>query len=292
MEFKWLKTFITAADLENFRQTAEELFISQPTVSVHIKLLEETLDVLLFERIGRRVLLTEAGRRFLPHAVAAAGSYKGGLEDLHRLKQGLAKKLTLAISPLIASSIMPVILHRYMELNQDLELEVQVLDSKDIGSAVLSGKADLGLSRMNILHPELIVSQLYEDKLLLCAPRDGRDIESGPPLDAAEILSTKRLIIHNHPEYWEGLLKELKQHLPLQTMVVSEVHVTKRFIEEGLGVSFLPVSTVRRELLEGRLLEIDFPLFPLPAARTYTVMKYQHSIQLDFLSFLKKFRLP
>jgi LysR family transcriptional repressor of citA len=54
-------------------------------------------------------------------------------------------------------------------------------------------------------------------------------------------------------------------------MEVSLVDITKRFIEEGLGISFLPESTVRRELMEGRLMEVPTPGLPLPVAATYVV---------------------
>ncbi|PLT27978.1 LysR family transcriptional regulator [Peribacillus deserti] len=292
MDLKWIQTFLTAAKNENFRQTAEELFLSQPTVSVHIKLLEKDLGMVLFERSGRRVILTEEGRRFVPHAEAILWACQNGLEDLNRFKQGLSKKLTLAISPLIAASIMPAILKKYMSLHKNIEIEVQVLESKDIAGAILAGNADLGLTRLQIKHPDLMSRTLYEDKIILVGPYDGGEPENSPPLDAEEILAQEILITHNHPEYWNELVRSLEQHIHLRTMVVSEVHVTKRFIEEGLGVSFLPISTVRRELFEGRLLEIDFSIFQLPVARTYVVMKYEHSIQKHFLDFLSKFRLP
>jgi LysR family transcriptional repressor of citA len=73
-------------------------------------------------------------------------------------------------------------------------------------------------------------------------------------------------------------------------MKVSQVHITKRFISEGLGVSFLPVSTVRRELLEGSLLEVDCHSITLPDASTYALMKYEHSRQKEFVAFISKFR--
>ncbi|MBM7694214.1 DNA-binding transcriptional LysR family regulator [Peribacillus deserti] len=187
---------------------------------------------------------------------------------------------------------MPAILHQYMAVHNDIEIEVQVLESREISGSILAGNADLGLSRLHIQHPELVIRPLYQDMVIMVVPHDGGDSESSPPLDAEEILANQILITHNHPEYWDDLLRNLRQYTRLRTMVVSEVHVTKRFIEEGLGVSFLPISTVRRELLEGRLLEVDFRLFPLPIARTYVIMKYEHSIQKHFLDFLGKFRLP
>ncbi|WP_026692967.1 LysR family transcriptional regulator [Peribacillus kribbensis] len=292
MNIKWLQTFLAAARFENFRQTAEELFLSQPTVSVHIKLLEDETGTQLFERSGRRVLLTEEGRRFLPHARGVVEAHAKGMEELDKIKQGFSRKLTLAISPLIAASIMGVILKRYMSMYPDIDIEVRVLESKDIAGEVLSGKADMGLSRLHVQHPDLTSNPLYDDPIIMVAPHDGGEDETTPPLDAEEVLSRELVITHNHPEYWEDLLRNVTRLFHIRTMVVSEVHVTKRFIEEGLGISFLPLSTVRRELFERRFLEVKFDLFQLPTARTYVIMKYPHSIQKHFLEFLKGFKLP
>ena len=112
MELKWLHTFIAAARHENFRKTAEELFISQPTVTVHIKLLEEEIGSSLFEREGRKIILTEAGKKFIPIARTMIGVYEEGKAEMDRFRQGYTQKLILAMSPLIAESIMPYVLKK------------------------------------------------------------------------------------------------------------------------------------------------------------------------------------
>jgi LysR family transcriptional regulator, repressor for citA len=291
MDLKWLRTFITAAKHENFRKTAEELFISQPTVTVQIKLLEEEIGSTLFQRDGRKVGITEDGRRFLPHAQKLLASYEAGMSDLNRYRQGYTQKLTLAISPLIAESIMPFVLKRYMNLHSEIEINVQVLDSKYIADAVLNGEVDLGLSRLHTKDSDLICRPLYDDPVVLIVPHDGKDSETAPPLDAEELLQKNYLITHNHPEYWDRLLHSVRAIVPaIRTMAVSQVHVTKRFIIEGLGISFLPSSTVRRELLEGRLLEAPCPFINLPIAKTYAILKYEHPKETQFLEFLGHFR--
>lgn len=65
MELNWLRTFIAASQTRNFRKASEQLYISQPSVSVHIKQLEKELGVALFERSNKKVALTEAGRYFV-----------------------------------------------------------------------------------------------------------------------------------------------------------------------------------------------------------------------------------
>jgi LysR family transcriptional regulator, repressor for citA len=290
MDFKWLHTFVTAAKHENFRKASEELFISQPSVTIHIKLLEDYTGVQLFERIGRKVFLTQEGRWFLPFATSLLTLHKEGMQNLQNLKHGVSRKLTLAISPVIAASIMPFIVKQYTKANPEINIDILVIESKDITSALLSGMADCGLSRLYINHPDITCTSLYEDPVVLVTAHDGWDSESSPPIDTEELLSKHRILTHNHPEYWDKLLTDVKKQFPMiRTMVVSQVHVSKRFIEEGLGISFLPVSTIRRELMEGRLLEVRSDQFELPVAHSYFVTKYNHTEGKKFFDFLSGF---
>lgn len=292
MEFQWLNTFITAADCGNFRRTAEILYISQPSVTVHIKQLEQELGIQLFDRDGKKVKLTEAGRRYLVHAKKLIEIYQGGLEDIHSFSQGYTRKFSIAISPLIADTILPYVLKSYTNKHPEVEISVKIIESVGIEEAVIREEVDIGLSCLNSLHPELISELLYRDRVMLVAPHDGRDSETAPPLDEEEVLTSNYLLTHNHPGYWDGLCRAVKTKYPkVRMMKVSQVHITKRFIVEGLGVSFLPTSTVRRELLEGRLLEVDCQTIHLPEANTYAIMKYDHSKQKEFLEFISNYRI-
>jgi LysR family transcriptional repressor of citA len=274
MDIRWLRTFVAAARYENFRHAAETLFLAQPTVTVHIKQLENILGVSLFERKGRNIALSPAGRRFLPKAAGILEMYDAGIHDLESWRQGYDRKLTLAVSPLIAASTLPWTLRRFVDRHPNIEVFVQVLESKDIAEAVNAGDADLGLSRMGTKLSGLDCQKLEEEPVVLVAPHDGGDFESSPPVDAEQLLQEQLILTHNHPEYWDELLYELRnKYRSLRTMVVSQVHITKRFIEEGLGISFLPLSSVRRELLEGRLLEVHTELIRLPTASTYLIRK-------------------
>ncbi|NRD77916.1 LysR family transcriptional regulator [Bacillus sp. BRMEA1] len=292
MDFQWLNTFITAAESGNFRRTAELLYISQPTVTVHIKQLETEVGVQLFEREGKKIKLTEAGRRYLIHARKLLEVYQSGLEDLNSFSQGYSSKLSIAISPLIAETVLPFVLKSYTMQYPEVEISVQIIESIYIEQAVLKEEVDIGLSCLSSSHPHLICELLYQDKVILVAPHDGRDAESAPPLDEEEVLTTNYLLSHNHPGYWDSLTRAVKSKYPsVRMMKVSQVHITKRFIVEGLGVSFLPTSTVRRELLEGRLLEVDCQSIYLPEANTYSIMKYNHSKQKEFLKFIANYRI-
>lgn len=292
MEFSWLTTFITAAESGNFRRTAESLFISQPSVTVHIKLLEKELGVELFLREGKRVKLTEEGRKFLVHAKRVMSAYQEGLEDLSAYTQGYSTKFSIAISPLIADTILPFVLKTYLNQHPEVEISVKIIESVDIEEAVLKEEVDIGLSCLPTNHEQLISELLFNDRVIFVASHDGRDEETAPPYDEEEILTSSYLFTHNHPAYWDSLSRVIKSKYPsVRMMKVSQVHITKRFIAEGLGVSFLPISTVRRELLEGRLVEVPCYHISLPEAHTYAIMKYEHTNQQEFLRYLSNFRI-
>src|SRR3954463_6994097 len=95
MELAWLQTFLTAAECGNFRKTAELLYISQPSVTVHIHHLEEKLGVKLFDRERQRVKLTREGRRFIIHAKRILDDCERGMDDMQSFRQRYTSKLVI-----------------------------------------------------------------------------------------------------------------------------------------------------------------------------------------------------
>ncbi|WP_019414264.1 LysR family transcriptional regulator [Paenisporosarcina sp. TG20] len=122
MELNWLKTFSMAAKTLNFRITSEQLLMSQPSVTVHIKLLEEYLGISLFERNKNRVTLTEAGKVFIEKADNLLLQFEESVQTIQSYKQGFRKNWTIAISPLLAETILPYILRTFMKQHPDLEI--------------------------------------------------------------------------------------------------------------------------------------------------------------------------
>lgn len=109
MELRQLKYFKEACELQNFSEAARVLHISQSTLSQQIKQLEDELDVLLFDRIGKRIVPTEAGLAFLPYAVRAIRDAENGkqiIRDLKGIETGvLHVGVTYSMSPLLIAAL-------------------------------------------------------------------------------------------------------------------------------------------------------------------------------------------
>lgn len=284
MEIAWLKTFVDAAETLNFRKTSERLIMSQPGVTVHIRLLEESLGISLFKREKNRVTLTEEGRHFAGEAQRVLDQLTESVQGLHAFAQGYRKKWTLAISPLMAETVLPYVLKSFTRDHPDIELDIRIEESEHIEELVESEEVSAGLSALPPLRRTIVHEVVYSDPILFVLARDAYDDESGPAVSVEETLRSTFLFTHHHPVYWEELLLKLRRRVTgIRTMKVTQAHITKRFIQEGLGVSFLPRSMVRRELIEGRLMEAHFDLFPLPEVSTYLVVKEMGALEREFL---------
>lgn len=268
MDLDILRTFTVAAKLLNFRRTAEKLYISQPTVTAHIKKLETSLGCELFRRDGRGVRLTSAGRRFLPDAVSILERYDSSVSALTRWLEGRSTALNIAASPLIARSILPDVIKRFTQEHADVEFRLDIVDSEGIASMVIDGNVHVGLSRIQHTDPGLTVSVLYRDPVLLVANPEQEPIAT----DWLNLLRKHPLLIGNHPGYWDELLMELNiREVYPKTMVVTDVDITKHFIDAGVGLSFLPHSAVWRELNQKRFIDVPTPGLELPIAATYVI---------------------
>lgn len=275
MDLRLVRTFVCAAHLLNFRRTAEHLFLSQPTVTKHIRRLEDDLGFELFHRRGRQVTLTPAGQRFLGHAQRLLNAHDDVLQDMEGWARGYTLQLVIAVSPLIGSSTLPWLLRRFTVRHSHVEVIVRVLQSPQVIEAIIGGEAAVGLAREPGQDDRVVSEPLYSEQVLLVTGQDNSD-HDGPLPDWEQLIATERIFAHNHPGYWPGLLRSLrKRGFQPRTMAVSQVDVTKKLIEEGLGISFLPKSAVRRELVEGRLLEVPTPNFSLPATATYLILPHQ-----------------
>lgn len=284
MDTQWLRTFIAAADTLNFRKASERLMLSQPSVTVHIRLLEEHLGMQLFDRINRRVTLTDAGRLFYTEAVKLTRELDDSVDRMHAFAQGYRRKWTIAISPLMAETILPYFMRTFMENHPDVELTIRVEESELIERLVDIGEVNLGISALDATIKNIESERIYEDPIVFVMPTDRYDEESGPPIDVREALTDYYLLTHHHPVYWDDLLFTLKKHVPgVRTMKVTQAHIAKRFIQERLGVSFLPHSIVRRELIEGRLMRPHFDLFKLPTVSTFILYKKKGELEEEFI---------
>ena len=311
----WLETFVVAAEEENFHRVAQRLHLSQPTITMQIQKLESIFGGKLFERNGRGVMLTPAAKKLLPFAMQMLAAFDQSREAMARWRQGYEVSITIAVSPLVATTWLPRWIQAYTRDRPDVEFSIQVYESQDIESKIVSGECDVGFTRTEVHHPLVYCDLLYSDPVILVVPNTpldaGKTVEPNTPLGAGsalhaggsqcwhagktawDYLAEYPLFTHNHPEYWDGLLHDVQTVSPrplLRTMRVSQVLVTLHMIVEHMGVSFLPMSTACREMQRGTVLEAPISDLILPTART-CIVHHRHAFDevVRFAGFVREF---
>lgn len=169
LDYHKLKIFKTVADLKSISKAAQMLFMSQPTVTLQIKKLENYLGITLFTRKKNNLELTSQGKRLYEYAERILKEYSAFEEEIKRLKISYKDVLMLASSSTIGDFLLPKILPQFLDKNPDLKLNLFVGNSKEVEEGVLSKVFNLGLIEDSINSNKLDTKKFYEDEIILIA---------------------------------------------------------------------------------------------------------------------------
>lgn len=171
IDLRHLRTFVALAELGNFSQTGESVGLSQSAVSRHIRALEDALGVRLFERLGRRAVLTSAGqtlRMRLETLMREADSLPRVIRDL---AEGVRGDVRIGASITAANAILPPLLGAYRRRYPHVALAMQPGNSARVLEVLVRGEVDLALVGSEALPPGASVLAEIPDEVLLIAPR-------------------------------------------------------------------------------------------------------------------------
>lgn len=289
-----IEAFVCIAEVGGFTEASRRLHRSQPAISRRIHELERTLDAALFERVGRRVALTEAGRALLPHAEAALAAVRDGERAVRDRASGTAAlTFHLAIVGTLADSHIVDALRAFTARFADVAVELRTATSREVSALVRSGEADLGLRYHPDPDPALESIRLGEEKLYVVVPATHR-------ITAAQLPDLRPL----RDEKWLGFPAERGRKSSYRTVLehlltgigldnpsitaVDSLTAQKRLVEAGLGVAIMPTSSVREELRIGSLRIIDVPSMraSIPVVAVRRAAGYQSHAATDFLQIL------
>ena len=253
MLFRQLECFLAVARLGNLSRAAEEMFLTQPTLTARLKALEEEIGDELFVRTSRGMRLTEAGKEFLPYAERSVGSFEEGRRHLAELRGASGGQLVLGASPGVGTYALPGLLERFTAAYPRVAVSVRTGHSEDILGMTLKEDVQLGLTRA-MRHPEIESLRLYEDELVLVVDPGHRFTTKGSA-NLAEI-GEEQLIFFDHDSSYFEQTHALFRNAgirELRTMEVDNIEAAKRMVEHRLGVAFLPRTAIVRSVSAGNL---------------------------------------
>lgn len=264
LDLRLLKTFLAVAAGLSFRKAAQDLHYAPSTVTSQIKALEDELGHPLFDRTGRRVLLTEHGQRLLRHARRLVD-----LEaETRRLLSGDGDGpavLGVRISASLGAYCMPWVLPRFREGFADTRLALATHSRNGLVHDLRSGVMDVALLLSEPFSaPGLLVETLGKEPLAVIAEPDS-PLTSRREVRPAD-LEGATLILTRHVWSVRASIEQalLADHVGLSGLVeCSSVEIVKRLVIAGQGVSVVPGFTVADEVCRGQLIALPWAGGPL-----------------------------
>jgi DNA-binding transcriptional LysR family regulator len=259
MELDHVEAFLAIVRRGGFTRASSGLHLSQPAISRRIHLLEHELAAPLFERIRSGVVLTDAGRAFLPHAEALLASIRDGIDAVDALRGTSRGEVTLAVVGTLASTALTERLRRFREAHPAVDLRLRTALSVEVSALVRRGDATLGLRYEADPDADLVSSKVHDEPMVpVCSARHrwarARRVETGALAGEQWLAFPARAGAAREP-----YSSALEQRLAACGLGASEIvpidslTAQKRMVEAGFGLALLPASSVDEELRSGTL---------------------------------------
>ncbi|MGQ9370871.1 LysR family transcriptional regulator [Azospirillum sp. ST 5-10] len=296
MTLEQLRIFVAVAEREHVTQAARALNLTQSAVSAAVSALEARYATRLFDRVGRRIVLTEAGRLFLGEAravLARAAAAETVLADVAGLARGT---LRLAASQTVANYWLPPLLHRYRVAHPGIALSLAIGNTEGVAAMIHDGVAEFGLVEGTVEDPALSVTPVAEDELVLvvAAPLAGELGGSVAPAD----LRRMRWVFR---ERGSGTRAVFEDALGAAGVAASDLDIVlelpsneavRSAVEHGAGAAVLSRLAVAGALRSGALVALDLALgLALPRRRFFALRHRERAVTraeralLDLLPF-------
>lgn len=240
MEIRHLITFKTIVEKGGFNKTAEHLGYAQSSITTHIKELEQELGRPLFDRLGKKVMLTQYGQQFLTYATKIIELYNQSL-NIDKEPQG---DLILGISESLTICRVPAILLDYKMKYPKVRLLIKSLENDDVATSLKNGDIDLALilEKDDWQQEDLYAEKLIQERMVKIS--SSQKILTNTALFAEAKCSYKSVF----DEYIRNQAIDIRESLEFQS-----IEAIKHCVKNGLGFSVVPYFSVKEELEDKKL---------------------------------------
>jgi DNA-binding transcriptional LysR family regulator len=259
MDYRQLQTFLAVADLLHMTRAAERLGYAQSSVTAHVRSLEDELGVPLFERLSKRITLTEAGRRFRPYALKLVVTTEEGRAAAQEQEQvqGLVR---VGAPESLCAYRLPQVLRNFRAQHPKVQLLLQSGTCSQLRGGVRDGTIDLSLLLDEVRpEPDLILTSLMAEPIVVVAYPWHR-LAGTEPVGPSDLRGEP--IIHteagcSYRNRFDAILAEAG--IPLDpSMEFTSIEAIKQCVMAGLGLAVLPRIACTAELAEGGLVELGW----------------------------------
>jgi DNA-binding transcriptional LysR family regulator len=254
MHLNQLWVFYHVAKHKSFSQAAEALFLTQPSVSNQVKVLEEAYELKLFERFGRTIGLTHPGEVLYAYAeriFTLAKEADSIIGEFKGLKGGVIK---ISAGSTLGAYYLPDIIECFRKKHPLVEIRMTAGYTQTVLEDILASRSDLGLIGQAVHHPNIVATPLWEEELVLIVASDHpfarmKEIDISRLQDQPFIMSERGSGVRT---ITEGLFRQTGISPPI-AMELGENEAVKRAVASGQGITIISARVARGELEAGTL---------------------------------------
>ncbi|MFP3916607.1 LysR family transcriptional regulator [Lysinibacillus telephonicus] len=292
MNLQQLKVFVCTVQSGKLSIVAKQLNIKQPTVTFHLKALQEHVGVALFEdHSGKQWILTDAGKDFYHYAQQIVSLVHESEQVMEQYRLNKRGKLQLGASETTASYILPPYLAQFQKEHNQVYISLIVNKAPIILEKVKNFELDFGVIAYGDLYdPDLMIVPIMEDELVLIMSNDHPlcKKENVAPYELTRypfILHEKKAVSHQLAEQW---MYQNKVDLNI-IMEIGSIQTIKEAVELNIGIAILPKLSVEKEMREGRLFVKPLPNYVNERHIYLIYRKNQHFTPMMkvFIEYLK-----
>jgi len=250
MDFANLKAFISVAEHGSFSEASEHLYLTQPAISKRIAALEDELDTRLFDRIGRQVTLTEAGKALLPRVQKILLEVEDSRRVIKNLSGDVSGLLSIGTSHHIGLHRLPPVLRAFTREYPEVELDIHFMDSEEACRAVEHGDLEMGIVTLPLHHSVNLQTRLiWPDPMSVI-------VGKGHPLYKCKQLTLKQLSEHKavlpaRGTFTREIIEQAfdKHNVRVDiSLSTNYLETIKMLVSVGLGWSVLPESMLDKDI--------------------------------------------
>jgi DNA-binding transcriptional LysR family regulator len=257
LDSRQIRAFRVLARTGSFTQTARELHLTQSGVSHSMKALERDIGCRLLDRLGKKVVLTQAGEQLLHHATKILREMENAREALTHLGKWGRGRLRLGASTTACQYIVPPVLREFKESFPEHAITIEPGDTRELVALLLRHRIDLALSLEPEREPQLDFHPLFTDELYFLVGAGHPWAQAGR-VERTEIPRQNYILYGKHSVTFR-LVEDYfrREQMVLNTVIeLGSMEATKELVKLGLGVSILAPWIARKEIEDGSLVAL------------------------------------
>ena len=293
MNLKQLESLVLIIESRSFSQAANKLFLTQPTISSHISLLEKELKTQLLVRTTKDVHPTEDGKKLYTYAKQILRLQDSIFEEFN-VKTEDNNLLTIGASSIPEQYILPYVLPRYRRKN-NVEFKILPGDSSEVIDKIINKEVEVGLVGTKVEHSNLVFEPFFKDKLVIITPVNEKYLKMKSQGFHINDLLKEPIIMR---EEGSGTRKEIKEILNAHNFdsknlnviaTLNSVEAIKRSVQNNMGISIMSNLAAEDFIKDQKVLSFDFEEMSM-YRNLYIVRNKEMYISKSALKFIKFIR--